>query len=865
MQRPVTPRVLALRTSLFATLALTPAAAQNSVLTSPAQFSSGEVILGFEGYSRGDVVATQYSSSGVEFELEGGGAPFVEVVDTTAREFGPSGDACLQNFDPLAPGGFEDLIVTFSEPTNRLGFEIKNNLNDYLVIEMRCLCDCEVVDTQTFITGFTWQFVGLESAATFDQVEIDVTGTSNGGFRLDNLRFELDTSVIADTDIPEVTINSPEDGVIVSGNSIVVDASIADTTITTVSSSPAAISTCLPPGGGSVSGAIDLVEGENVIAITATDIVGRTGGSAITVFRDSAPPALTVISPSNGVVASTPVTVSFQVDDTSESTVSIDGTQLSVLPPSGVVTCPVNLVEGDNLVTVTATDAAGNTTSVDLFLVLDLSAPIVTIDSPLDLAVFGAGSSSIGMTATIDDLTETSITVLPGNGSTTLPAGGGVISSAINLVEGSNTITVNATDSTGRVGSNSIAVVLDTTGPELSIDSPLENANLRGIIDFDATALDPSPGSGVTHLDFIVDGVLIETVTEAPFEALFDTTTIADGTHTFTVSSTDGAGNTSSVDLLAFVDNTPPTASILNPLVGEIVQGTVSFDAAGSDAGSGVMLISMLVGGTTPSVDGSVELAVPSASATASSQEDTAARLDGTLTFTAIVVDAAGNETVETVAVVVDNLATEMTLVSPVDGAEVWGVIPITASASDSNFTSLELLVNGVSIGTSTTSPFTMDFDTESVRGRDLTITAVSTDISGRVSTSSASVTRVDIKVKMKPHHLHRRAKKKHKNLRVRIQGPVVPQLVPTSEANLYLVVPGASPVPLLPHDDNDNITYTSSGDERMEVRFDRRMLVAAIDSGIAAGTIADKKHVTVTLMAGNSVIGTDRVHIHKR
>ncbi|MGH7493304.1 MAG: hypothetical protein ACREOO_13055 [bacterium] len=85
--------------------------------------------------------------------------------------------------------------------------------------------------------------------------------------------------------------------------------------------------------------------------------------SGLAVPGDDTPPVLTIISPQDGAVTgAASITVSGVASDESELTVTVNGATVS-LGSNGEFTTIVPLVEGANVITVVATDAAGNDTT----------------------------------------------------------------------------------------------------------------------------------------------------------------------------------------------------------------------------------------------------------------------------------------------------------------------------------------------------------------------------------------------------------------------------------------------------------------------------------------------------------------------
>lgn len=126
--------------------------------------------------------------------------------------------------------------------------------------------------------------------------------------------------------------------------------------------------------------------------------------------------------------------------------------------------------------------------------------------------------------------------------------------------------TLRAAQFFGLLGSTTTGTGTDTTPPQLAFETPSDGATVTGAVTIVIAASD---NVGVTDVDLAVDGVAIGSVTMAPFQIVWDASTVADGMHTLTAVGRDAAGNTATA-----------TASIT---VADNVGGTGS----GSGSGSG--------------------------------------------------------------------------------------------------------------------------------------------------------------------------------------------------------------------------------------------------------------------------------------
>jgi hypothetical protein len=127
------------------------------------------------------------------------------------------------------------------------------------------------------------------------------------------------------------------------------------------------------------------------------------------------------------------------------------------------------------------------------------------------------------------------------------------------VTNGTHTLTAKAYDAAGNVGTSSAVsftvsnTVPDTTAPTVSASS----SGTSGTITFSATASD---NVGVTNVEFLVDGVVKGSDATSPYSLAFDSTTIANGSHSLTAKAYDAAGNVGTSTAVSFtVSNTTGT------------------------------------------------------------------------------------------------------------------------------------------------------------------------------------------------------------------------------------------------------------------------------------------------------------------
>jgi len=108
---------------------------------------------------------------------------------------------------------------------------------------------------------------------------------------------------------------------------------------------------------------VALSEGKNLLTARAVDAVGNTTTLTRTMILDTLAPTLTVTYPPNGLVTNREV-ISVTGGTEVSASLTVSGTMATVAPVSGAFSSWVLLNLGENVIPVTATDAAGNTKTI---------------------------------------------------------------------------------------------------------------------------------------------------------------------------------------------------------------------------------------------------------------------------------------------------------------------------------------------------------------------------------------------------------------------------------------------------------------------------------------------------------------------
>ena len=314
--------------------------------------------------------------------------------------------------------------------------------------------------------------------------------------------------------------------------------------------------------------------GDNIVTITADDGNGNIATGQITVtVEDTLPPVISVRSSNpvvyldqNGQASILIDTIASATDNcTANPTLTADKTSF---------TCD-NL--GDNIITLTATDAQGNTSTTTVTVtVKDNTSPEITIihsNPVVSLDSNGTGSLDINSVASASDNCSVSSFVADKTNF-----------SCSDL--GNVTVTLSATDISGNTSTVTIDVtVQDNIAPVITIN------NDNPVLQLDA--------NGTATLDINSVASAYDNCGVESFTADKTTFTCNDlGDNVITLSAIDASGNVKTATLTVTVeDNTPPAITVtdINPILYLDANGTATLDvnsvATASDNCNDVSLI----------------------------------------------------------------------------------------------------------------------------------------------------------------------------------------------------------------------------------------------------------------------------------
>jgi hypothetical protein len=190
-------------------------------------------------------------------------------------------------------------------------------------------------------------------AAPFQLPDGNVTLTYYARDRQGNQEDVQTFTAKVDATAPTITITLPTDGTVTAQTTIGVQGKTEAGATLTVAGAAVPVS-----AQGEFQTQVTLTDGQQSIVFTATDVAGNVGQAQLKVTLDTTPPVLTVTKP---VMYSTVLTNVCEVTGKTEpgAIVRIAGAAVSV-NADGTFSFNVMLKEGENLIAITATDAAGN-------------------------------------------------------------------------------------------------------------------------------------------------------------------------------------------------------------------------------------------------------------------------------------------------------------------------------------------------------------------------------------------------------------------------------------------------------------------------------------------------------------------------
>ena len=624
-----------------------------------------------------------------------------------------------------APGSFLNADFSVSgiatDSNGLVTADLGSGETEYVLVRPPGVSDWADADEIPVSAGaWTYPISGLFDGTADGLTTITVRATDRFG-KSTTLPF----SFTVDTVPPTVAISQPGAGVWLSGTSSSVSGTASDTNgvaqvrfwAGTAGASPPVDPADWTLASGTWNGTLNLSElgeGEKELHVRGRDVAGNWSTAVTRAFGiDQDPPVVTEtvlgaasvernevfsiggLSTDSNALASISVTQRRGLGDT---VVVLDNQPLSgTSSPWSVTDLPrdpdasdpadpgsVDLADGVYHYAITVTDVSGKTHQINRTVTVDLTGPIVTINTPADgQTVSGSAFNATGTAADVEDVSAIAAVRYwvgaqgaepPADlGTWTLASGTGSWTAALDLGalgEGRKTLHVVGRDAASN-WSEDVATrsfIVDQSPPSVSETTVGAGTVYRNsAFALGGTAADTNE---LESLTVIQGGVEVETV---PLSGGSDTwvvsglprnpgdigeTLVSDGLFTFTIRVTDIAGRTSEVTRTVTVDTTPPTVAIqsVSPVVPvERVNGEISVAVNATDTNGLDDVRWWFIPTASPIPEFGTPGGVSFGEAPYTTTIDTTV-LDDETAYTLYVIgrDRAGNDTIVTRAVTVD-------------------------------------------------------------------------------------------------------------------------------------------------------------------------------------------------------------------
>lgn len=545
---------------------------------------------------------------------------------------------------------------------------------------------------------------------------IDTTGLSQGAHTvqasIQDAASNTGTSSIInltkDTIAPNVTLVTPADlSTITAANdstTFAVDGTCDEAGLTVdiqVDATSAASQVGMLCDGANFTGTIDTTGlADATLSFTAviTDAAGNeTTSAANSVTKDATPPTVTIVSPlDNSFINIANDSVTFAINGTCNEAgqtvvIEVDGGAAS--SPSGFLCDGTNysgtidttgLSEAAHTLQASITDTASNTgTSTIINITKDVTAPVLTLVNPADASTINAGndSTTFAVDGACDTAGQTVNIQIDGSDAASqvgFSCNGTNYSGTIDttgLVDSSFAFTAILSDAAGNETTTAVnTVTKDNTPPTVAITNPLDSSYIN-IANNTATfavsgtcneagetvAIEVDAVAAASQSGFVCNGTT--------FSGTISTIAIAQGALVLTAELSDAGGNTTtSTGINITKDTVAPTVVLSNPADGSGItsandSATFSVDGTCDEAGQTVNI----------QIDGSnasSQVGFACNGSTYAGTIDTTVLTDATLAFTAVLSDAAGNETTSTAnSVTKDSIDPTVTISTPTDNS----------------------------------------------------------------------------------------------------------------------------------------------------------------------------------------------------
>jgi hypothetical protein len=440
-----------------------------------------------------------------------------------------------------------------------------------------------------------------------------------------------DVTVVLDDIDPTISISGPKNGYLTNQSSVRIWGVCEPGSNVTINGVQGTVAS-----NGTWSATVPLeAEGANELLAEAADAALNTARDAITVFRDTISPVVSISAPATGFLTNkTTITVEGATSDLAAVT-TVNGATVEPAA-NGSFRITVELAEGGNLITAESRDASGNIGRAFVWGTMDSLAPLLQVIEPRE--GYKTNRSSLWIRGNIEDGASLSM-----NGRI-IKIDGETFSIEATLEEGINTYNFIAKDKAGNVNTSQLVVKKDSLAPILVISSPTDNALVNSSTLFITGRTEAGASLRINDEIIEFEGASFNITVELAVQ----------GRNTFVLEVFDDLGNLASRTLNVNLDDIAPPLTLRSPANNSLTNLTVMELKGRTDPGTIIK-----VNGVRTWVD-------KDGCFTA----DIELLQEGANTFVVVASDLAGN-TVQSQVTVIRDTVVNYTLTSPKNGITV--------------------------------------------------------------------------------------------------------------------------------------------------------------------------------------------------
>jgi hypothetical protein len=303
----------------------------------------------------------------------------------------------------------------------------------------------------------------------------------------------------------------------------------------------------------------DLADGAHTFLLRSTDNAGNVNTTLVTIFVDTVKPTIVVDSPDSGSYNNTgSVTIRWSAADDRSGIMtverSLDGGDWATVTGETRYDW-TGLSDGQHILSLRATDNAGNVNTAQVAFTVDTAKPTLAIGSPEDGSYNNTGSLIVSWTGA-DALSGIAYYDVSIDSGTSIRLTGTNHTFA-GLSDGPHLIKVTAADMSGNVEDAEIEIIVDAMAPDLIVASPADRSMVNSsTLIFSWAASDDAP---IAHFLVRVDGGEWQYLGAGNHSRILDG--LADGEHVIDVEAIDVAQNVQRSSVIVMVDTIAPTVS----------------------------------------------------------------------------------------------------------------------------------------------------------------------------------------------------------------------------------------------------------------------------------------------------------------